>query len=359
MSRIFNFSAGPATLPEEVLVQAGAELHDFQGSGMSLMEMSHRGKIYSAVHMEAMDNIRRLMKLSDDYAVLFLQGGATGQFAMLAANFLSEGRTADYLNCGAWSTKAIKEAKAMGTVHVAGDTAKDIPTRMADPESLQFSENPVYVHLCSNETISGAQYKSFPDVPAPLMADMSSDILSRPLDYSRFAMVYAGAQKNLGPSGVTLVVIRKEWAEQGSRSIPGIWQYRNHIDNDSMLNTPPCYGIYILNLVTRWVLANGGIEAMDKVNRRKAAKLYAAIDAGSFYRGTAETAYRSDMNVTYRLPSEDLEARFVKEAEAAGLSGLKGHRSVGGIRASIYNAMPEAGVDALIAFMQEFERVNG
>ena len=359
MSRIYNFSAGPATLPEDVLVQAQSEMTDYQGCGMSIMEVSHRGKEYMSVHAEALETLRRLLGLGGDHALLLLQGGATGQFAMIPTNLLGESQTADYINSGAWSVKAIKEAKCVGNVNIAGDTAKDIPTQMPAIDQLNLTDGAAYVHVTSNETISGAQYKEFPKTDAPLIADMSSDILSRPLDVSSFGMVYAGAQKNLGPSGVTLVAIRKDLVDRAPASVPAIWQYKSHMENDSMLNTPPCFSIYMLMLVARWLEKQGGLNAMAEINRAKAQSIYDAIDAGEFYRGTAVPEYRSDMNVTFRLPSEELEAEFVKAATAEGLSGLKGHRSVGGIRASIYNAMPRAGVDALISFMKEFEASKG
>ena len=359
MSRVYNFSAGPATLPEEVLQEAQRDLLDYQGSGMSIMESSHRGKEYMAVHAEAIANIRELTGISDDYAVLFLQGGATGQFAMLPMNLRAPGQVADYTNSGAWATKAIKEAQITGSVNVVSETAKDIPTRVHDGSELQLSDDAAYLHITTNETISGAQWKTLPECEAPLVADMSSDILSRPLDYSKFGLVYAGAQKNLGPAGVTLVLMRKDLAERAGDDVPLIYRYKTHIDADSMSNTCPCFPIYIVMLVTRWLKANGGIEAMDVQNRAKAKVLYDAIDASGFYKGTAVPDQRSDMNVTFRLTNEDLEAAFIKEAAEQGLKGLKGHRSVGGIRASIYNAFPAAGVDALVSFMQEFESKNG
>ncbi len=360
MSRVFNFCAGPAALPEEVLREAQAELLDYKGSGMSIMEHSHRGKEYDAVHQEAVANLRKLLSLPDEYAVLLLQGGASGQFAMVPMNLLGANQTADYVNCGAWSSKAIKEAKIIGSVNVAADTSKDIPTRMPEPATWKLTQNAAYVHICSNETIAGAQFKSFPRTDSPLVADMSSDILSRPFDIRLFGLVYAGAQKNLGPAGLAVVILRKDLAERVSDRVPVFFRYRTHLQENSLYNTPPCFSIYILTLVTRWLLRLGGVEAIAQRNRDKAAKLYAAIDgSGGFYRGTAVREYRSDMNVVWRLPSEDLEERFCKEAAAAGLKSLKGHRSVGGIRASIYNAFPPAGVDALIAFMQDFQRRNG
>lgn len=359
MTRIYNFSAGPATIPEEVLIEAQSQLVDYQGAGMSLMEMSHRGKQYMAVQAEAEANIRKLLNVSDDYAVLFLQGGASGQFAMIPANLRGEGETADYTHSGSWAIKAIKEAKITGKVNVAADVSKESPARMPNAGELNWTEGAAYAHVTSNETIEGTQWKTFPKTAAPLVADMSSDILSRPLDVNQFGLIYAGAQKNLGPSGVTLVIMRKDLAGKVSGNVPLIHRYQTHIDNESMYNTPPCYSIYILMLVTRWLEKKGGVSAMHKINEAKAAKLYGAIDATEFYRGTAATESRSSMNVTFRLGSEELEARFIKEAAAQKLDGLKGHRSVGGVRASIYNAFPAEGVDALIAFMKEFEKKNG
>ena len=358
-TRAYNFSAGPAMMPDEVLSEAQAELLDYRGSGMSIMEQSHRGKDYDAVHNEAAENIRNLLGLSDDYAVLFLQGGATGQFAMVPMNLLGVGRVADYANSGAWAAKAIKEAKVIGTVHIAADTAKDMPTRVPDPAELDLSAAAAYVHITSNETISGAQWKAFPQTETPLIADMSSDILSRPFDTSRFGLFYAGGQKNLGPAGVTLVVIRKDLAESASDQVPAMYRYQTHVDANSLYNTPPTFGVYLMCLVTRWIAKQGGLTAMRERNERKAGKLYAAIDGTEFYRGTAAPAHRSDMNVTFRLESEALEKQFIAEAAERNMSGLKGHRSVGGIRASIYNAFPPEGVDALIEFMKDFERRNG
>jgi len=358
MARVYNFCAGPATLPLEVLEEAQSELTDYKGSGMSIMESSHRGKEYVAVHEEAIGNIRKLLDLSEDYAVLFLHGGASTQFAMVPMNFLGAGQTADYTSSGAWATKAIKEAKLVGNVNIAADTADDIPTRVPDPGSLSLTRGAAYVHITSNETISGAQWKRFPETEAPLVADMSSDILSRPFDAGRFGLVYAGAQKNLGPSGVALVVMRKHLAERTPGNVPTMLKYKTHIEKDSLFNTPSCFSIYIVMLVTRWILKTGP-DALYRQNEEKAAKVYAVIDGSGFFRGTAAPECRSDMNVTFRLPDEELEAMFVKEAEAEGLKGLKGHRSVGGLRASIYNAFPVEGVDALCAFMKDFEQRRG
>ncbi|NQU40175.1 MAG: 3-phosphoserine/phosphohydroxythreonine transaminase [Lentisphaerae bacterium] len=358
MARCYNFCAGPATLPQAVLETARDEMVDYQGSGMSIMESSHRGKQYSAVHEEAEANVRELMGVSDEYAVLFLQGGASTQFAYIPINLLGAGQTADYTNSGAWAAKAIKEAKLIGNVNVAADCGKEIPTRVPTAEELQLTDGAAYLHITSNETISGAQWKTFPTVAAPLVADMSSDILSRPIDVNQFGLIYAGLQKNLGPSGAALVIIRKDLAERVPANTPTMFKYKTHIEQGSMFNTPPCFSIYILNLVTRW-LKGQGLENLFAQNAAKAATLYAAIDAGDFYRGTAVCECRSDMNVTWRLPSEELEATFIKQADAEGFKGLKGHRSVGGIRASIYNAFPPEGVDALVTFMKDFEARNG
>jgi phosphoserine aminotransferase len=359
MARIFNFNAGPAVLPLEVLEQAQAEFVEFKGTGMSIMEHSHRGKDYEAVHVEAIDNIKKLLGLGDNYAVLFLQGGASQQFAMVPMNLLGEGQSADYTNTGAWGSKAIKEAKIIGKVNVIADTGKDIPTRLPVVSSLKFTPGAAYVHVTSNETIAGTQWKSFPKTESPLVADMSSDMLSRKLDPNQFGLIYAGAQKNLGPSGVTLVILRKDLAEKASEKVPIIFRYKTHLEENSLYNTPPTYSIYILNLVMRWLIKKGGLEGIEKINREKAGKIYAAIDSSSFYKGAAVKEFRSDMNITFRLPSEALEETFVKEASALKMKGLKGHRSVGGIRASVYNAFPMEGIDALVAFMKEFEKKNG
>ena len=358
MSRIYNFSAGPAVLPLEVLQEAQADLVDYRGSGMSIMEMSHRGKEYMAVQEEAQANLRELLGLTADYAVLFIQGGASLQFAMLPMNFLGRDAVADYVNSGHWAAAAIKQARLVGQVNQAANCEKDIPTRMPEASELTWTPGAAYAHITSNETISGAQWKSLPVTEAPLVADMSSDILSRPVDAANFAMIYAGAQKNLGPAGFALVVIRKDFAERGNKALPAMLRYTTHIENGSMYNTPPCFSIYMLALTTRW-LKRFGLAQMHRQNVEKAARLYAAIDSGTFYRGTAAKAFRSDMNVTFRLPTEELEARFCEEASKAGLKGLKGHRSVGGIRASIYNAFPVEGVERLVQFMKDFEKRCG
>ena len=358
MSRAYNFSAGPAVMPVEALEEAQRELVDYKGSGMSIMESSHRGKEYSEIHEECIANLKELMGVPEGYSVLFLQGGASTQFAMIPMNLLGAGQTADYVNSGAWASKAIKEAQNLGSVNIAADCAKDIPTRQPTSDELSLTPGAAYLHLTSNETISGAQIKEFPQTDEPLICDMSSDILSRRIDVSRFSLIYAGAQKNLGPAGAAVVVIRDDLAERCPASVPTILKYSTHIEKNSLFNTAPCFTIYMITLVTRW-LKDKGIENVFAQNVAKAGKLYGAIDATDFYRGTAVPEFRSDMNVTWRLPSEELESKFIAEAAEAGLKGLKGHRSVGGIRASIYNAFPPEGVDALVSFMQDFESQNG
>ncbi|MEN8255733.1 MAG: 3-phosphoserine/phosphohydroxythreonine transaminase [Verrucomicrobiota bacterium] len=352
--RAYNFSAGPAILPEEVLKEAQAELLDYQGTGMSIMEMSHRGKEYSAVHEECIANIKELLNIPEGYSVLFLTGGASTQFAHIPMNLLGEGQTADYTNSGAWALKAIKEAKALGNVNIAADCGKEIPTRVPSVDELNLTPGAAYLHVTSNETISGAQWKVFPENET-LIADMSSDILSRPLDVSKFGMIYAGAQKNLGPAGLTLAIIKDELADRCPDSVPTIMRYKTHIENNSLFNTVPTFPVYMLCLVTRWLKAKGGLEGMQKQNAEKAAKLYEAIDGTGFYTGTAIPEFRSDMNVTWRIANEELEPVFIEEAAKQNLKTLKGHRSVGGIRASIYNAFPTEGIDALVSFMKEFE----
>ena len=358
MSRVYNFSAGPAVLPLEVLQNAQADLVDYKGCGMSVMEMSHRGKDYDAIHQEAIATFKELCGLGDDWAVCFIQGGASMQFAMIPMNFLGKDQSADYANQGTWSNKALKQAQMIGTVNVVANCQKDIPTRMPADDEFKWTPGAAYSHICTNETISGAELKVIPNSGSPLIGDMSSDILSCERDYSKFAMFYAGAQKNLGPSGMAVVAIRKELAEKGSTTIPTMLQYRTYVDENSLYNTPPTWGIYIFCETMKWVKKMGK-ENLFKLNAEKAKKIYDVIDGSGFYRGTALKEYRSNMNVTWRLPTEELEAQFIKEAAAAGMKSLKGHRSVGGIRASIYNAFPMAGVDCLVEFMKEFERKNG
>ncbi len=357
MARVYNFGAGPCTLPLEVLEEAQREFLDYRGIGMSIMECSHRGKAYQAVHDEAMNNLRQLLHLPQDYALMLLPGGASMQFAMVPLNLASADATADYTLTGSWAAKAAKEAAKICRVHAAADTSLAQPARMPEPEDIRSSGNAAYLHLTSNETIDGTQWKDFPNADIPVVADMSSDILSRPLDISRFDLIYAGAQKNLGPAGVALVAVRRELAERAPKSLPSMLRYQNHIDNDSMLNTPPSFPVYMLMLVTRWILKTG-LENIWRQNRDKSRLLYQEIDRDNFYRGTAHPQYRSEMNVTFRLPSEALEKQFVTEAETHGLHALKGHRSVGGIRASIYNAFPLEGVKKLCLFMSEFRNRN-
>ncbi len=358
--RIFNFSAGPAVLPVPVLEQAQRELVALPGVGMSILEVSHRSKVFEDVLARAEADIRQLAGVPSNYRVLFLQGGASLQFTMVPMNLLSEGTTADYLVTGAWSTKAADEAKKIGKVHVAATTKAEQFTRIPRAEEIVLTPGAAYVHMTSNNTIYGTEWKALPDIgDIPLVSDTSSDMFSRPIDVPRHALIYAGAQKNMGPAGVTVVIIREDLLARSPASLPVMLSYAVHAENGSMYNTPPVFAIYMLGLVTRWLIGQGGLEAIAAVNERKAGRLYAEIDRTGFYRGTAQKESRSLMNVTFRLPSEELEKRFVTEAEKAGLDGLKGHRSVGGMRASIYNAFPEAGIDALTGFMKDFERRNG
>ena len=358
--RIFNFSAGPAVLPVSVLEQAQSELVSLPGVGMSILEVSHRSKVFEGVLARADADIRQLANVPANYRVLFLQGGASLQFAMVPMNLLSAGMTADYLVTGAWSAKAVDEAKKIGKVHIAATTKAEQFTRIPRADEIVLSPGAAYVHMTSNNTIYGTEWKALPDVgDIPLVSDTSSDMFSRPIDVARHALIYAGAQKNMGPAGVTVVIIREDLLARSASSLPVMLSYAVHAENGSMYNTPPVFAIYMLGLVTRWLIGQGGLEATAAVNERKAGTVYAEIDRTGFYRGTAEKDSRSLMNVTFRLPSEELEQRFIKEAETAGLDGLKGHRSVGGIRASIYNAFPEAGIDALVGFMKDFERRNG
>src|SRR5947209_5057211 len=358
MSTVYNFNAGPAMLPPPVLEQVQAELRDYHGRGMSIMEMSHRSREYEAVNAGAEAAFKRLLGVGDGYRVLFLQGGASTQFAMIPLNFLPPGGTADYLVTGAWAEKAHEEAAALGRAHVAGSTRGEGYRRVPRPDEIGISPGPAYVHLTSNETIQGIQWHTFPEVgDRPLVADMSSDILSRPFDAGKFALVYAGAQKNLGPSGVTAVLLRESWLGQANKGVPTMLRYATHVKNNSLYNTPPTFGVYVLNLVLQWIEKLGGLTAMAERNARKAQAVYEAIDgSGGFYRGHAEPGSRSLMNVTFRLPGEALEQRFAAEALAAGMVGLAGHRSVGGIRASLYNAVGPEACSALASFMADFAR---
>lgn len=354
--RKVNFSAGPAVLPVEVLEEARENLLSLGNSGVGVMEHSHRGKEFVAVLAEAESGCRELLGLGDDWAVLFLSGGASSQFFMVPMNFLAGG-VANYLDTGVWSSKAIKEANAFGQAHVAasGKAGK----YAAIPTTADYKPGARYTHFTSNNTIYGTQWKSEPVVDSPLVCDASSDMLSRPIDVSRYALIYAGAQKNLGPAGVTLVVARKDFIASGASNIPPMLQYRTHLEHESCYNTPPCFAIYVMSLVFKWLKNQGGPVGIARYNEKKAAVLYDCLDSSAFWTTPAEKASRSLMNVVWRLPSEELEARFVSEASKAGFSGLKGHRNVGGIRASIYNAMPIEGVQGLVEFMKDFERRNG
>ena len=360
VQRIFNFSAGPAVLPLPVLEEAQRDLVALPGVGMSVMEVSHRSKAFEGILAKTEADVRALGHVPANYKVLFLQGGASLQFSMVPMNLLTPGATADYIVTGGWAQKAVKEAQRVGTVNIAASTESERFSRIPKQDELKLTPGAAYVHLTTNNTLFGTQWREEPAVgEAPLVADTSSDIFSRPIDVSKYALIYAGAQKNLGPSGVTLVIVREDLLARSAKSLPTMLNYAVQAENGSMYNTPPCFGIYLMGLVMKWALAQGGLTAIAARNQRKAAKLYAEIDRTGFYRGTADHDSRSQMNVTFRLPSEDLDKAFVKESTAAGLDGLKGHRSVGGIRASIYNAFPEEGVDALVAFMKDFEKKNG
>ena len=347
-------------LPVSVLEEAQRDLVALPGVGMSILEISHRSKTFEAILAKTEQDLRALGKVPANYKVLFLQGGASLQFSMVPLNLLTQGATADYIVTGGWAQKAVKEAQRVGTVNIAGSTESENFNRIPRQDELKLTPNAAYVHMTTNNTLFGTEWANEPSVgDVPLVADTSSDMFSRPLDVTKYGLIYAGAQKNLGPSGVTLVIIREDLLPRSQKSLHTMLNYATHADNGSMYNTPPCFGIYLMGLVMKWALSQGGLDAIGKHNERKAAKLYAEIDRSGFYRGTAEKSSRSRMNITFRLPSEDLEAKFVKETTAAGLDGLKGHRSVGGMRASIYNAFPEDGVDALVSFMQEFEKKNG
>ena len=358
--RVFNFSAGPAVLPVPVLEEAQRDLIALPGVGMSVMEISHRSKAFEDLLHRAVDDIRALANIPATYKVLMLQGGASLQFTMVPMNLLGPGTTADYIDSGSWADKAIKEAKKVGKVNVAATTKGENYSRLPNPSEIKLTPGAAYVHMTGNNTIEGTQWKSLPEVGnAPLVNDTSSEMFSGPIDVARHALIYSGAQKNMGPAGVTVVIVRDDMLARSQKSLPTMLNYAVHAENGSLYNTPPAFAVYALGLVMQWLIAQGGLAAIAAVNRRKAAKLYAEIDRTGFYRGTAHQDCRSLMNVTFRLASEELESAFVKESAAAGLDGLKGHRSVGGMRASIYNAFPEAGVDALVAFMREFERTRG
>src|SRR2546421_10797110 len=358
--RIFNFSAGPAVLPVPVLEQAQRELVSLPGVGMSVMEISHRSKTFDEIIGNAERGLRELLGLPENYHVLFLQGGASLQFSMVPMNLLPKGGSADYIITGSWGKKALKEAKREGNVNVAATMADGGFTRTPGADEIKLDANAAYVHITTNETIEGVEWKREPNVGSvPLFADASSDILSHPIPVEKYALLYAGAQKNMGPSGVTLVVIRDDLLQRIPDDLHTMLDYLTHVQNNSLYNTPNTWGIYIIDLVCKWLKDKGGLQGMQRLNEEKARLIYDAIDSTTFYRGHADRDARSIMNVTFRLPSEELEKKFAAEATAAGLDGLKGHRSVGGIRASIYNAFPREGVEALVSFMKEFERKNG
>lgn len=360
MTRIFNFSAGPAVLPLEVLQEAQRDLVSLPGVGMSVLEISHRSKPFDDIIQGCEADMRTLAKIPANYKILFLQGGASLQFSMVPLNLLPAGGSADYINTGTWSQKAIKEAKRVGTVKIAASTEGEQFARVPKQEELTLDPGAAYVHMTSNNTIYGTEFHWLPDTGGvPLVSDMSSDIFSRPIDVGKHALIYAGAQKNLAPAGVTLAIIREDLLKRSPSTLHTMLSYAVHAENQSLYNTPPVFPIYVMRLVMTWLLKNGGLDAVETSNKKKADTLYAEIDRTGYYRGHAAKDSRSRMNVTFRLPSEDLEKKFAKEATAAGLDGLKGHRSVGGMRASIYNAFPEAGVQSLVDFMREFERKNG
>lgn len=358
MNRAHNFSAGPAVLPLEVLEKAKNELIDYNGSGSSIMEMSHRGVHYTEVDQQARERLTRILGLGDDFEIMFLQGGASSQFMMIPHNLLFNGKSADYINTGAWSKKAIKEANRFGGINIAFSSEDSNFNRVPGSSELSLSDGATYVHYTSNNTIFGTQFHGEPETGSvPLIADMSSDFLCKPIDIQKHGIIYAGAQKNLGPAGVTVVIVRKDLLEQMNSDIPSMLSYNTHAG--TLFNTPPSFSVYMVNLVLEWVEKKGGLSYFESFNNSKADLLYGEIDADDFYSGTAELNSRSLMNVTFRLGSEELEAKFLKEAATQNLVALKGHRSVGGVRASIYNACPMESVQALVAFMKDFRTNNG
>jgi phosphoserine aminotransferase len=355
-NRAYNFNAGPAALPLEVLQKAQEELVEYRGIGMSIMEISHRSKEYEQVNEETQQLMKELLGLPDGYKVLFLQGGASSQFAMIPMNFLTEGKSAAYVETGSWAKKAIEEAKLFGETKIVASSKGDQFTKIPEINAAGLDPRTAYLHVTSNETIQGTQYPSFPDTgDIPLIADMSSDILCRPLDVSKFAMIYAGAQKNLGPSGVTVVILREDMLQRAKSGLPTMFRYDTHVENDSLYNTPPVYSVYMMNLVLNWLKEQGGLSAIERQNREKTALIYNAIEeSNGFYQGIADKESSSIMNITFRLQDEELEKQFIKESAASGFIGLKGHRSVGGLRASTYNAVPFESCKALRDFMIDF-----
>ena len=358
MNRKFNFCAGPAALPEEVLAQASSEMLDWESRGLSVMEMSHRSSEFVSIAEQAEADLRELMDISDDYAIAFMQGGASSQFSAVPLNLLGDKTSADYLNTGQWSKKAISEAKRFCDVSVVASSEDTNFFTVPNRDSWNLNDDAAYFHYTPNETIGGVEIHDVPQVNVPVVADMSSTILSRPIDVSKFGLIYAGAQKNIGPAGLVIVIVRKDLLGQANSACPAMFNYKTIIDGESMYNTPPTYAWYLAGLVFKWLKAQGGLEAIALVNRRKAEKLYDYIDASSFYANPVEVVSRSSMNVPFTLANSDLDKAFLQQSEAAGLLNLKGHRSVGGMRASIYNAVSEDAVDALISFMRDFETNN-
>ena len=356
--RVFNFSPGPATLPYEVLQQAAKDVVNFQDTGIGLIEISHRSKEFLAVIQEAESLLRELMNIPDNYKVLFLQGGASSQFFMIPMNLLGKGKKATYLNTGTWSKKSIKEAKMFGEIEVPYSSEESSFNRVPARDEYTVADDSEYLYFVSNNTIYGTQFPEMPKAEKMLISDMSSDILSRPFDVSKFGLIFAGAQKNLGPAGVTIVIIREDLLDRVPDTLPTMLSYKTHADKESMFNTPPTFPIYIVSLVLKWLKAKGGVAEMEKINREKAGLLYDMIDSTDYYRGHAEKGSRSCMNIAFNLPTAELEQKFIAEATKVGLNGLKGHRSIGGCRASIYNAFPREGVVKLVEFMKDFEANN-
>lgn len=361
MARIYNFSAGPSILPLPALEEAAEKLVEYEGTGMSIIEMSHRGKTYSEIHNEAYSLAREILEIPDDFAILFIQGGATLQFGMIPMAFLGAGQVSDYVLTGTWSKKACNDAKVVGDVNTVWDGVDKKYTRMPSQDELSFTPGASYAHICSNETIGGIQFKTFPDTGSiPLVVDMSSDIMSRDIPWDRVSMIYAGTQKNLAPAGMSFIVMKKSFIEKARKDLPAYLRYDLHAEKDSLYNTPPSFVVWMTNLTFKWIKSNGGIDGIKKLRDKKADMIYSVIDnCDGYYRNPVDTASRSNMNIVWRLPDEALEKKFIEEAEKEGLSSLKGHRSVGGCRASIYNAMPVEGVKALADFMKEFMGKNG
>ncbi len=357
--RIYNFSPGPATLPQEVLAQAAKDIVNYNNIGIGLIELSHRSKAFMEVAQEAESLIRELMSIPENYKILFLQGGASTQFAMVPLNLLAPDKKGTYLNTGTWAKKAIKEANIVAKAQVAYSSEDSSFDHVPSDGDYTVDDDSEYLYFVSNNTIYGTQFAQFPKSDKMLVSDMSSDILSRPFDISPFGLIFAGAQKNMGPAGVTVVIIREDLLDRAPENLPTMFRYKTHADKGSMFNTPPCFAIYVVGLVAKWLKKQGGVQAIEKINREKAALLYDMIDSTDFYKGHARKDSRSLMNVTFNLPTPELEAKFIKEASENGLDGLKGHRSIGGCRASIYNAFPKQGVVDLVDFMKEFERKNG